>query len=350
MKRAGKVRTKAEDSRTLPSDSASRKNAFSRATKFRHTCNPNLDLTEDLGKIVENISFCLSDRSVPGCPIVQASPGFCAMTGYNMAEIMGRNCRFLQGDDTDPQAVHILREAISNLQEAQVTLYNYRKDGKRFLNMLRVMPIISGSSIYYLGVQLEVPETSDDRLTQMQSRYCPHFPPGAHVDFEHVNKSIPQKCSIDDLNDQLAQVCTAYVISDARAQDCPITYVSPSFCELTGYAEAEVIGKNCRFLQGFNTNPDTVAKIAEAVKCKRGVSALLLNYKKDGTAFWNMLVISCVRNHSGEVEYMVGVQTDVSSKTPGRARNEREFQSSAVLDTTMEVAKIHSLVSQTCLL
>lgn len=100
----------------------------------------------------------LSDPDLEDNPIVYANEAFELMSGYDREEILGKNCRFLQGTDRDQHAIAELREAIARHQEITVTLRNYRKDGSMFYNRLTVRPLFDrqGELIYYLGVQHDV--------------------------------------------------------------------------------------------------------------------------------------------------------------------------------------------------
>ena len=124
-------------------------------------------------------------------------------------------------------------------------------------------------------------------------------------------------------------------IADARRTDRPLIYVNPAFERITGYDAAEVLGRNCRFLQGEGTDPETVAEIREAIDERRPVSVELRNYRADGTPFWNRLDIVPVRNDAGEVTHFLGLQRDVTG------RRERE-QRVAVLDRVLR----HNLRNQ----
>ena len=98
------------------------------------------------------------------------------------------------------------------------------------------------------------------------------------------------------------------VISDARAPDMPITYVNPVFERMTGYSNAEVVGRNCRFLQGDDLNQAGLSAIKTAIQSRTNGYALLRNYRKDGSMFLNELFISPVRNGEGEVTHFLGIQ------------------------------------------
>jgi PAS domain S-box-containing protein len=106
----------------------------------------------------------------------------------------------------------------------------------------------------------------------------------------------------------------AMVVTDPRKPDNPITFVNDAFTTLTGYSRDEVLGRNCRFLQGAETDRDSIGRIREAIRAGEGIELDLLNYRKDGTPFWNALVISPVRNEAGDLLYFFASQADVSAK------------------------------------
>lgn len=101
-------------------------------------------------------------------------------------------------------------------------------------------------------------------------------------------------------------------IADARLPDRPLIYVNAGFEKLTGYSREEVLGRNCRFLQGADTEADTVTAIRTAVHSGQECTVEILNYRKDGSPFWNRLAITPVRNEGGEVTHFIGIQSDVS--------------------------------------
>lgn len=102
------------------------------------------------------------------------------------------------------------------------------------------------------------------------------------------------------------------VVTDPRQPDNPIVMANRAFLNLTGYAADEVIGRNCRFLQGEGTSPAALAKIATAIAQERDVEVEILNYRKDGSAFWNQLGISPVHDDDGQLVYIFGSQIDVT--------------------------------------
>lgn len=104
------------------------------------------------------------------------------------------------------------------------------------------------------------------------------------------------------------------LITNARQADLPIVYASRSFEHLTGYRRDEIIGRNCRFLQGPDTAPEVVARIRAALKSGAGFKGEILNYRKSGEPFWNLLKITPLRDASGCITHFAGVQTDISEQ------------------------------------
>ena len=104
------------------------------------------------------------------------------------------------------------------------------------------------------------------------------------------------------------------IVTDPHQPDNPIVFANLGFERLTGYGADDVIGRNCRFLQGPDTDPDTVRELREAVAAAVGCAVEILNYRQDGTPFWNELSISPVLDAAGQVTHFVGVQTDVTER------------------------------------
>nr|AML78442.1 putative LOV domain-containing protein [Frisvollia varia] len=322
-------------------------------------------------------NFVLSDPRLPGHPIVFASEGFLRMSGYERDEVLGRNCRFLQGPDTDRGTVMEIRDAIREERACQVRILNYTKQGDAFWNLFHMAPIfaIDGRVMHYVGVQTPIapdlasqallvllPHT-EDRATQAESfdalespverRVCRggETPVDEEVDAElaTLNEDVKQKAAlaVQRVTGELTQSCIvegevlrnrrtglsdcaangvvssslmllltriqqSLVLADPSLPDTPIVHASDVFCELTGYSREEVVGRNCRFLQGPGTDPEAVREIREAIEAERPCTVRILNYRKDNTPFWNHLHVAPVRSATGKVAYYVGVQLDVS--------------------------------------
>jgi PAS domain S-box-containing protein len=115
----------------------------------------------------------LADPDLPDMPIVYANKAFETISGYTQDEVVGKNCRFLQGDDRDQEARTKIRAAVQECQPIEITLRNYKKNGELFYNHLALTPLFDreGKLIYYLGVQYDVTrqvqaEEEIDRLSK----------------------------------------------------------------------------------------------------------------------------------------------------------------------------------------
>jgi PAS domain S-box-containing protein len=104
------------------------------------------------------IATVLSNPRLPDNPIVAANAAFCALTGYGEGEIVGRNCRFLAGSDTEPWLTERIRQALRDLKPSLTELLNYRKDGSPFRNAVLIAPLFGadGGVAWFLGSQVEV--------------------------------------------------------------------------------------------------------------------------------------------------------------------------------------------------
>lgn len=118
----------------------------------------------------------------------------------------------------------------------------------------------------------------------------------------------------DLLQRAVSAASNGIVIADATRSEYPLLYVNEGFSRVSGYADAEVLGRNCRFLQGPDTDPASVRLLGDAVRAGTESRITLLNYRKNGEPFWNELFLSPVRDSSGMVVQYVGVQNDVTER------------------------------------
>nr|XP_010927463.1 phototropin-2 isoform X1 [Elaeis guineensis]XP_029121749.1 phototropin-2 isoform X1 [Elaeis guineensis] len=402
-------------------------------------------------------TFVVSDATKPDCPIMYASAGFFSMTGYSSKEIIGRNCRFLQGPDTDKMEVAKIREAVRTGKSYCGRLLNYKKDGTPFWNLLTVTPIKDdhGKVIKFIGMQVEVSKyteglndktlrpnalpvslihydarqkekalssitevvqtvkhprshsqaadefavkldehekfyvdsplqkssdiknlKSPGRLTSLQDAKSES--PGMSIrksgrssligfkgrkrssvekreslvepeilmtkevqrteSWDHVEREKDIRQGID-LATTLERIEKNFVITDPRLPDNPIIFASDSFLELTEYSREEILGRNCRFLQGPETDQGTVAKIRDAIREQREITVQLINYTKSGKKFWNLFHLQPMRDQKGELQYFIGVQLDGSGHVEplrNRLSETTEIESSKLVKATAE--------------
>ncbi|KAJ4907837.1 Phototropin-2 [Raphanus sativus] len=378
-------------------------------------------------------TFVVSDATQPHCPIVYASSGFFTMTGYTSKEIVGRNCRFLQGPDTDQKEVAKIRDCVKNGKSYCGRILNYKKDGTPFWNLLTITPIKDdqGNTIKFIGMQVEVSKYTEgvndkalrpnglskslirydarqkekalDSMTEVvqtirhrksqvrdsvsndvmfkpdsattpgrqaiqldepsESATIPgrvSTPASSNKKHEDVLSVEPEELMLSteviepreswdrlerekdirqgiDLATTLERIEKNFVISDPRLPDNPIIFASDSFLELTEYTREEILGRNCRFLQGPETDQVTVQKIRDAIRDQREITVQLINYTKSGKKFWNLFHLQPMRDQKGELQYFIGVQLDGSDHVEpirNRLSERTEMQSSKLVKAT----------------
>ncbi|MGI0483926.1 PAS domain S-box protein [Pantanalinema rosaneae CENA516] len=135
----------------------------------------------------------------------------------------------------------------------------------------------------------------------------------------------------------IAASSNGIVLTDANQPDNPIIYVNPAFESMTGYTAADVIGYNCRFLQGTDTQQLALTELRSALQAHRECHVVLRNYRKDGTLFWNELHVAPVFDAEGYLTHFVGIQTDITQrKQAEEALREQEEQYRRIVETATE--------------
>ncbi|WP_342552014.1 ATP-binding protein [Paenibacillus sp. FSL R7-0652] len=112
----------------------------------------------------------------------------------------------------------------------------------------------------------------------------------------------------------ISKLKSSLTVVDATSPEFPLMYVNEHFTRLTEYTHEESIGRNCRFLQGADTDPETVSQIREALSKQQSIKVDILNYTKSGRKFWNELNIDPIFDESGACLYFVGIQYDISER------------------------------------
>ena len=309
-------------------------------------------------------TFTVCDPTLPDCPIVYASDGFLKMTGYDAAEVLNKNCRFLQGEETNMDDVKRIGDAVRAGERITVRLLNYRKDGTKFWNLLTVAPVMlaDGTVAKFIGVQVDVttrtegsaglqgdiggvkPERADDananrdhdsgsfsvdakglpllvkydarlkdanqnRVDDVEQAVISAETGGSDEQFAPANRLARGGL---DMATTLERIQQSFVIADPGLPDCPIVFASDGFLDFTGYTREEILGRNCRFLQGPRTDARAVREIRRAVDAGDECTVRLLNYTKQGKPFWNMFTLAPVRDETGRIRFFAGIQVDVT--------------------------------------
>nr|AML77557.1 putative LOV domain-containing protein [Stigeoclonium helveticum] len=289
-------------------------------------------------------TFVVADATLPDCPLVYASDGFYQMTGYGPDEVLGHNCRFLQGEGTDPKEVQKVRDSVKKGESVSVRLLNYRKDGTPFWNLLTMTPIKTpdGRVSKFVGVQVDVTSKTEGKalsdtqgvplLVKYDARLRENV---AKKIVEDVTSAVQTAETGDDkgkgqapkafprvamdLATTVERIQQNFCICDPTLPDCPIVFASDAFLELTEFTREDVLGRNCRFLQGPGTDQHTIEEVRQAIKTGAECTVRILNYTKSGRAFWNMFTLAPMCDQDGTIRFFIGVQVDVTAQsgTPG---------------------------------
>ncbi len=225
------------------------------------------------------IGITISDPAQPDNPLVYVNDGFCELTGYPRDEILGQNCRFLQGEATREEPVAQMRAAIEAEESVSVELRNYRKEGSVFWNRVTIIPIRddSGTVTKYLGYQQDI--TAQKRYEQDLSVF----------------------------KRQAEQSEKAIVITDS---DGTIQYVNPAFERVNGYTADEAIGRNPRILKSGQHSEEFYAELWETITAGDVWEAELVNKTKYGELYEGKHTIAPVTNLDGDITHFVGIAED----------------------------------------
>lgn len=183
-----------------------------------------------------------------------------------------------------------------------------RRDGSRFPVSLSVTPIHDGQGqlIGFLELAIDI---SDKKKIEAELR-------------------LRERAIIASTN--------GIVITDYRQPDNPIIYANPAFERITGYRLAEVIGKNCRFLQGRDRHQPGAEAIRNALKKGQSCRVVLRNYRKNGQPFWNELAISPIYNEFGEITHYIGIQSDVTERQRAQLFLQQQVKRTLILNRITE--------------
>jgi len=165
------------------------------------------------------------------------------------------------------------------------------------------------------------------RAENHHAQQLAHVEPGA-VPASHDVAEMVTPRHMQEENERLvaalSSVRAAVTLSDPRLPDQPLIYVNPAFTAITGYTAEDVVGRNCRFLQGPETDRAVVAQLRAAIAAGESLTVELLNYRKDGTPFWNEVAISPVRTAGGEVHTFIGLQHDITARKQAEQQGKEE--------------------------
>ena len=172
------------------------------------------------------------------------------------------------------------------------------------------------------GLELVFRDADGDRVF-VDVNATPVFEDGDVVGVQGVGRDVTDRRAREEelrvKHRAVADAGVGITIADATREDLPLVYANEAFERITGYDESAVLGRNCRFLQGEATDEATVETVRAGIEAREPVSVEVLNYRRDGTPFWNELTVTPVHGADGAATHFVGFQADVTE----RARTER---------------------------
>ncbi|KAE9454541.1 hypothetical protein C3L33_13550, partial [Rhododendron williamsianum] len=306
-------------------------------------------------------SFTITDPSISGHPIVFASNGFLKMSGYEMGEVVGKNGRVFQGPKTDRRSVLEIREAIRQEKSLQVSIVNYRRDGRPFWMLFCMRPVFGkedGRVVHFVGCNgggfcedgLGFRETMigscrrevcSDSVVEL-SRVLALDSDGRELEVEeHCEASDLEKTKAASAMNNILSVLTHYSEFMGRL-------VCGKRCCLAGMGPlgSSLILSLGRIKQSFVLSdphlPDMPIVYASDAFLK-----LTDKGKKDKSSFWNVLHISPVRNASGKIAYYVGVQIDEGCKNHDKNGLSPEMRQHSAVGAVKVAVRSLSMVAGT---
>lgn len=261
-------------------------------------------------RIIDQIHDAVAEVDLNGI-VRRWNKGSERLLGYSAEEMMGRPITCIYPPDVAAKRQHVVIDPLLHAGQHEMEIEHMHKDGRR------------------LWVHLSLTVLHDEAGTATGVlRYC--------ID---ITDRILAEQKLRLRQRALDASANAVVICDAASPQLPIIYVNPAFESTTGYSAAEVIGRSCSFLQGDDRQQEEIAELRSALAAKTECQALLRNYRKDGSLFWNELHISPVRDAYGEVTHFVGYQIDVTK----RIERQLALEYSAKHDELTGLSNLHAI-------
>ena len=301
-------------------------------TDLQHTQQALLHSADALrhgGDVTVN-PFTGERRSIPAAPTARIRE--LLEQQRSLLERFFAKTRTLLLEDPDhfpsPESVSLLSQLHQELQRNADTVFKLfsARSRQNIMDLLRSEPVI-GFLVILLSIVLarQVVSTSRRLEKEIEQR----------KKAEDERKAYEEELVLRDRS--INSATNGILIADARQPDMPTVYCNAAFEKITGYATAEVLGRNCRFLQGTDHQQPGLDAIRQAIREGTEAKAELRNYRKDGSLFWNELYIAPVKDQQGRLTHFIGIQTDIT---------QRKHQETELAHKTRELAQSNAELQQ----
>ena len=236
--------------------------------------------------------------------ITYANSKFCEISGYSESELVGQNHRYINSDYHSPEFFDDLWQTIVSGKVWRGEIRNQAKDGSYYWTDSTIVPLLDKNSLpmQYLAIRFDITNRKRAEETlQLQER-------------------------------AIASSQNGIVITNFLIPNNPIVYVNQAFEKISGYTASEVIGKNCRFLQGNDLFQPEKDNLRTAITNAESCTVVIRNYRKDGTLFWNELNISPIFDDHGKVTHFIGIQTDITERKEAEKALKRQMRLTVMLN------------------
>ena len=294
-------------------------------TDFQPTEQALLDSVDALqngGEVIANL-YTDERRSIPAAPTARIRE--LLEQQRSLLEQFFAKTRTLLGEDpahfTSSESFSLLNRLHYELQRNADTVFKLfsARSRQNVVDLMKSEPFI-GLLVIFLSIVLARQVVSTSRRLERE--------------IEQRKKAEEERALRDR---SINSATNGILIADARQPDMPTVYCNAAFEKITGYAAEEVLGQNCRFLQGTDHQQPGLDAIRQAIRQGTEAKAELRNYRKDGNLFWNELYIAPVRDPQGELTHFVGIQTDIT---------QRKHQEIELANTTRELAQSNAELQQ----
>lgn len=240
--------------------------------------------------------------------IVSSNSSADTMFGYEAKELNGKFLSILIHDNYHAKHSTFFQSFFSNGEKRKShgrELFGLKKNGEQFPVEIGLNPFSVYGKTYVMALVVDITERqANEKNLTLRSM-------------------------------ALQSASNGIVISDALAKDNPIIYFNPAFQSLTGYDSEEILGTNCRFLQSEDRDQEGIINMRNAIKKGESCQAILKNYKKDGTMFWNDVSVTPIKDKRGVVTHYIGIQNDITERK--QLEDERNYLSKIFDDSLNEI-------------